>query len=433
MTRGFRCLWFVALLAALGCRVAAADDYYRHTYFDNSLTSDAYFYSSASATAPSVLAEKNGKLPVETKLFFTPPNALRLAWQSQPGGGWDAGVHLINFRNRYPGFVGDTLSFWCYSSDPIAGTDLPLILLANSRGGLQVAEFPGSFTEALPLGKYIREIPAGRWVQIHIPLGDFESASIYPFESRFLVNIIFHQGRADGIPHTLIVDEIRIDNEAAYKTGMPASGNLAVPQNVRAKGYDRHIEVSWDAVSGSAPARYTLYRSMDGSKFEPVGIQRPDIFRFEDFLGKAGVKAEYKVTASDASYRESGQSAAASATTREMSDDELLTMLQEACFHYYWDGARSAFRHDSREHPGGRSHRRHRRQRLRHHGLARWRGARIHHPPQGVNVSPRSWIFSNTRSAITARGRISWMAPPARPCPSSACSTTAAIWWRLLS
>ena len=339
MTRGFRCLWFVALLAALGCRVAAADDYYRHTYFDNSLTSDAYFYSSASATAPSVLAEKNGKLPVETKLFFTPPNALRLAWQSQPGGGWDAGVHLINFRNRYPGFVGDTLSFWCYSSDPIAGTDLPLILLANSRGGLQVAEFPGSFTEALPLGKYIREIPAGRWVQIHIPLGDFESASIYPFESRFLVNIIFHQGRADGIPHTLIVDEIRIDNEAAYKTGMPASGNLAVPQNVRAKGYDRHIEVSWDAVSGSAPARYTLYRSMDGSKFEPVGIQRPDIFRFEDFLGKAGVKAEYKVTASDASYRESGQSAAASATTREMSDDELLTMLQEACFHYYWDGA----------------------------------------------------------------------------------------------
>ena len=27
------------------------------------------------------------------------------------------------------------------------------------------------------------------------------------------------------------------------------------------------------------------------------------------------------------------------ASTREFSDDELLTMLQEACFHYYWDGA----------------------------------------------------------------------------------------------
>ena len=58
-----------------------------------------------------------------------------------------------------------------------------------------------------------------------------------------------------------------------------------------------------------------------------------------DFLGKAGVKAQYKVTASDDGYRESAMSQVASAATREMSDDELLTMLQEACFRYYWDGA----------------------------------------------------------------------------------------------
>src|ERR1700734_2558080 len=32
-------------------------------------------------------------------------------------------------------------------------------------------------------------------------------------------------------------------------------------------------------------------------------------------------------------------SEAASASTRELSDDELLTMLQEACFRYYWEGA----------------------------------------------------------------------------------------------
>jgi len=38
-------------------------------------------------------------------------------------------------------------------------------------------------------------------------------------------------------------------------------------------------------------------------------------------------------------YRQSGFSEAASASTRELSDDELLTMLQEACFRYYWEGA----------------------------------------------------------------------------------------------
>src|SRR5258708_20296697 len=32
-------------------------------------------------------------------------------------------------------------------------------------------------------------------------------------------------------------------------------------------------------------------------------------------------------------------SSAVSATTREFSDDELLSMLQEACFRYYWEGS----------------------------------------------------------------------------------------------
>ena len=60
-------------------------DYYRHTYFDNSLTSSSYFYSGGQAVSPSSLEQKDGRLPVETKTFFTPPNALRLEWQSQPG------------------------------------------------------------------------------------------------------------------------------------------------------------------------------------------------------------------------------------------------------------------------------------------------------------------------------------------------------------
>src|ERR1700680_2855588 len=50
-------------------------DYYRHIYFDNSLTSDFYFYSSGHASSPSSLEQKNWKLPVETKVFLTPPNA----------------------------------------------------------------------------------------------------------------------------------------------------------------------------------------------------------------------------------------------------------------------------------------------------------------------------------------------------------------------
>src|SRR4029077_11815223 len=69
------------------------------------------------------------------------------------------------------------------------------------------------------------------------------------------------------------------------------------------------------------------------------GVQIPGTTRFTDFLGKTGVKAEYRIVAVDRSYRDSPPSAIVSASTHAMSDDELLTMLQEACFRYYWDGA----------------------------------------------------------------------------------------------
>jgi exo beta-1,2-glucooligosaccharide sophorohydrolase (non-reducing end) len=332
ISRAFFVFLFAIVLSSFAS--AAADDYYRHTYFDNSLTRDAYFYSSAHATAPSTLVDKNGRLPVDSKIFFTGPNALRLEWQSQLGGGWQAAVHIVDFRNRYPGLEGDTLSFWCYSAEGISGDDLPLLTLLNKRGELQVAEFPGSYSEPVPLSKYLKEVPASHWVQIHIPLSEFRTASIYPFDPRFVRSMIFHQGKSDGAKHTLLIDEIRVDSKSATT---PA---LAPPQNLHAKGYDRHIELQWDPPRNSAGlARFVIYRSINGENFEPIGIQLPGIYRYEDFLGEPGIKADYKVSASDGDYRESSLSQPAGAYTRELSDDELLTMLQEACFHYYWEGA----------------------------------------------------------------------------------------------
>lgn len=171
-------------------------DYYRHIYFDNSLTSDSYFYSSGQASPPSSLEQKNWRLPVETKIFLTPPNALRLEWQSQAGGGWEAEVRIVNFRNRFPELSGDSLYFWCFAPRAIAASDLPLMVVSDTREGLQVAQFPGSFSDPVPLGKYAGDLPAGRWVQVRIPLAEFHTASIYAFRPQYLQNIIFLQAYA---------------------------------------------------------------------------------------------------------------------------------------------------------------------------------------------------------------------------------------------
>jgi hypothetical protein len=240
----------------------------------------------------------------------------------------------VNFRNRFPAFSGHTLYFWCYAPQTIAAADMPALVLSTAPEGLQVATFPASFTEPLPLGKITGDLPAGRWTLVRIPVNQFHSASIYEFSAEHIQNIVFHQNRADGVRHTLILDEFRLDDDPPSS---PAT--LSAPQNVHAKGYDRHVDVTWDAYNNPALGRFIIYRSLEGKDFEPIGMQLPGTYRYSDFLGKSGITAKYKVVASDKGYRQSATSNEASASTREFNDDELLTMLQEACFRYYWEGA----------------------------------------------------------------------------------------------
>jgi hypothetical protein len=320
----------VSAFAALHPSIVVADTaYYRRIVFDNSLTPIQYFYSRAQVSEPSRLETARQRVPVDATTFFTPPNALRLEWQSQPEGGWQAAVRVIDFRNRPPTFAGRTLYFWCFAPEPLAAAALPRLIVTSA--GLAGE----TFSEPVSLDRFTRDLPAGQWVQVRIPLAQFRAGSIHPLDPSALRAVVFLQGRADGRRHVLLIDEIGVDEEQT--DGDPA--RLPAPQNVTATGYDRHIEIRWDPVRSPGLGRYIVYRSMDGTKFEPVGIQRPDLERYADFLGKADVTAHYKVVASDWQYRDSLQSAAASASTRELSDDQLLTMLQEACFRYYWEGA----------------------------------------------------------------------------------------------
>ena len=175
-------LRFVVTLALLGVGFAQSG-YYRHIVFDNSITPDFYYYSGAGEVKPSSVEKISERLPVETKFFRTPPNALRVEWQSNAGGVWGAEVRLLNFRNRLPGVNGTSLYIWCYAPQAIAAADLPMLVLSNRAEGLQVAEFPGSFTAPVPLGKYAGDMPAGKWMQVRIPLKDLQAAVDLPVPS----------------------------------------------------------------------------------------------------------------------------------------------------------------------------------------------------------------------------------------------------------
>jgi hypothetical protein len=323
----FCCLTLIVLPAG----AVAPTDYYSHVVFDNSITPDYYYYSSGRSIFPSTLELLSGALPVEKKNFFTAPNALRLQWRSLPGGSWEAEVRTVSMRNRSTDFRGDTLYLWCYSPEPIPAADLPFIQLEDEQH---------DFTAPIKLDGIIGDAPAKRWFQVRLPLSEFTTASIHPFQARELHSVHFGQSTADDTPHTLIIDEIKIDDRSAASPVAPeVRAAPQAPQNVRAKGYDRHIDISWDSVADKDLQGYAIYRSLDGHKFQPVGIQIASINRYADFVGRPGVKASYRVKAVDRSYRQSVPSSVATASTRELSDDELLDMLQEACFRYYWEGS----------------------------------------------------------------------------------------------
>lgn len=320
-----------ASLLLLAVSARADSTYYRHTFFDNADNTAGYYYSEGHAVPPSTLALENDKLPVARNVSFTPPNSIRLSWKSLPGGAWAAQIHVQSPRNREIHFDGDTLFFYLYSATEIPGASLPHLRLLDTNR---------NFSKPVPLESYTTALLAGEWTRIAIPLRDFQTDSNNAFDAHHLEDFIFEQGAADGVEHTLYLDEIRIAEEKLSGDSASSKVFLPPPQNVRATGYERHVDITWDPSEIGQLGRYIIYRSDDGKNFHPIGIQVPGISRYADFLGKTDQTVIYKVAVSAASdYSQSPLSAPATATTHPMTDDQLLTMLQEECFRYYWEGA----------------------------------------------------------------------------------------------
>lgn len=321
----------------------AATFYDSHVFFDNSFAPGMHFYSTSELVAPSALETINGFCPVDTTRYVSPPNALRLKWKSAPGGNWQMVLRLPTRHARTFRFVGDSLVFQLHSDSEITVANAPLVYLLDSeRHG----------TRSRLLVNDGESIPAGKWVQITLPFDSFEkprfSADAHgtddpKFTPAKLAAIAFVQGLDDNREHTFYLDDFQVRDRAQTppqdSERQARKSKLLAPSIVAARGQERHVDLTWQRVDAPDVLSYRIYRCDDGGeRYAPVGMQQNTYTRYSDFLGEPGRTAYYRISAIDLAGNESPLSESVKATTRAFNDDELLDMVQDACFRYYWEG-----------------------------------------------------------------------------------------------
>ncbi|HEX3073257.1 MAG TPA: glucoamylase family protein, partial [Ignavibacteriales bacterium] len=293
-----------------------------YLFFEDNGATSYYDPSWGFANAPSELELINGnKFPVETNIKYTGKNSLRLKWKSVSGGNWalavaDNGWTLKDITQK------DSLIFYLYSAVALAKNNLPVIYLEDGNNNK---------TPKINLSGYVNDLPDSEWVKASVPLQVFKNAPGGADLAK--VKTIFFGQNSDTYNSswiTLYIDRIFMKSNDTAKP--------AVPLNVYAKGYHRHIDVFWDFSAAADVQEYRIYKEIEGA-YKFIGTAAKDDRVFTDFIGAAGVGAKYKVSAANLNYNESDMSGAAEASTREMSDEELLDMLQEATFRYFWDYA----------------------------------------------------------------------------------------------
>ncbi len=314
------------LFLVFACFTANAQTYY---YFQDSPDPEYYDYSWMELTPPSELERTGNELrrfPVES---VTPAqqglNALRLKWTSKEGGGWFAIAAGMNWTDKNISDT-DTLSFYLFSVEGIVPEHLPKIFLEDTQNNKSIF---------ISLSDYSGTLPAGQWTKLKVPMEPFLTQP-NPIDYTHIKTMGFTQNLADNTEHTLFVDDVRV-----FK-GNGTSPPVSVPQGLTATGYDRHVYLTWLKNPETYVGGYEIFQSANGGQaFSKIGIVGSNDTIFTDFVGDQGsnLSLQYKINALNIANEPSGFSDIVDVSTYDMTDDQLLDMVQEATFRYFWDYA----------------------------------------------------------------------------------------------
>ncbi len=300
-----------------------------YLYFQDSPDPDLYNESWMELVSPSELERKGTDLrrfPVESN---TPGpqgiNSLRLKWTSKSGGNWFAIAAGTNWEAKNLTNT-DTLSFYLYSVEGIVPANLPKVFLEDTQNKKSIL---------ISLTDYSTTLQANQWVRIKVPMVPFLTQAD-PIDYTQIKTVGFAQNLADNAQHTLLIDDVRV------YSGNGTSPPVSAPQGLTAKGYDSHVFLRWNANPESNVGGYEIYQSTDGGNAYTLraAVGSNDTI-FTDFVRTQGTNLvlKYKINALNEANEPSDFSDVVNVSTYDMTDEQLLEMVEEATFRYFWDFA----------------------------------------------------------------------------------------------
>lgn len=301
-------------------------------YFQDSPDPESYSYSWMEEYPPSILermGSEGRRFPVESEIPAQQGmNSLRLHWTSNTGGNWFAIAAGLDWTAKNIS-TGDTLTFFLRSESLFPADYLPKVFFEDTYN---------TKSTFIPITPYSLDLQPGIWTQIKIPMSIFFTAGD-PVDYTVIKTVGYTQNMADGLDRTIYVDDVRV-----YKGG-GVSPPVSPPTGLAAKGYENHVFLSWNPNPETNVSGYEIYRSADGGQtFSRVGVTPVDMCMFTDHVKTLShnVDIHYFITALNTTNQPSGPSDTVVTNTRVFNDNELLDMVQEATFRYFYDYAHPA-------------------------------------------------------------------------------------------
>ncbi len=315
--------WFVFLLMSFTGNAQV------YLYFQDSPSADYYDFSWMELTAPSELERKGAdlrKFPVESVIEPAQGvNSLRLKWKSMTGGSWVAIAAGTDWTEKNISST-DTLQFWLYSVEGLDSVNLPRIFMEDINNVKTTKHL---------FSKWCNNLPPGQWIRVKIPMSLFLGAGD-PVDFTKIKTIGFAQNTNDAIQHTLLIDNMRVF------AGSGTSPQASRPEGFTAKGFDSHVELRWHPNPEAYLTGYSIQRSAGNTNsFANVGIAGKEDTLFIDHVADLGstLSLNYRIMALNGAGETSVPSDTVEANTRVFSDNELLDMVQQYTFRYFWDFA----------------------------------------------------------------------------------------------